>query len=436
MSLPRVAVVGRANVGKSTLINRFLGRREAIEHPTPGVTRDRRVYETTWNGLDFEVVDTGGYEPNAEGLEAKVRSQAQRALADADLILFVLDAETGVTEDDLVVAKDLYKAKVPVLVVANKIDDQMRETEIHELYSLGLGEPIPVSALHGRRSGDLMDQIVAVLKELPPATREPDTSIKVAIVGRPNVGKSSLFNRLVGSERSVVHDMPGTTRDAIDTRVDHDGERYTFIDTAGWRRHVPRYGPEAFAISRLHEAVERADVVVLVIDADEGTTDQDQRIAAKVTEAGRACLIVLNKWDLIDTERPDEPVEHVRDQLRFIPWASLVRTSALTGRGAHRLWDAIDACYDAWSTRIPTGELNSWIAEGLEGVPLGTTFRGRPVRVRYATQVRAQPPTFALFTTGDVTASGLRGIENRLRKRFGFDGTPIRIQIRRRQREA
>lgn len=435
MSLAKVAIVGRANVGKSTLVNRFLGERVAIEHPTPGVTRDRRVYKTTWNGVDFELVDTGGYEPDAEGLEAKVRAQAKRAIVEADLVLFVVDVETGITTDDLVVAKDLQRATVPVLVVGNKVDDAHREGDLHELYGLGLGEPMGVSAVHGRGSGDLMDRVVDLIRDLPTGPKERDDSIKVAIVGRPNVGKSSMFNRLVGSDRSVVHDMPGTTRDAIDTRIEHEGQAYTFIDTAGWRRKIPRYGPEMFAISRLHDAVDRADVVLLVIDSDEGTTDQDQRIASKVTEAGRACLLVLNKWDLIDTEHPDAPVEHVRDQLRFIPWASLVRTSALTGRGIHRIWDAINEAHAAWSTRIPTGELNSWLRDGLEGVPLGNTVQGRPIRIRYATQADSQPPTFTFFTNGDVTTSGRRGIENRLRKAFGFEGTPVKLIMRRKQRE-
>jgi GTP-binding protein len=434
VSLPRVAVVGRANVGKSTLVNRILGRREAIEHPAPGVTRDRRVYDTNWSGVHFQIVDTGGYEPRGEGLNAKVRAQAQRAAGDADLILFVVDAETGVTEDDLVVARELQRGKVPVVVVGNKIDDALRELDLHELHALGLGDPVGVSALHGRGSGDLLDQVVAAIRELP---RIPERieSRRVAIVGRPNVGKSSLFNKLVGEERSVVHDMPGTTRDPIDTLITREDRSYTFIDTAGWRRHAEHRGPEYFALARLYDAVDLAEIVVHVIDADEGTTDQDQRIAAKVVEAGRACILVLNKWDLIDTEEPEEPVEHLRDQLRFIPWASLVRTSALTGRGIHRVWDAIDAAYEAWTTRVPTGELNAWLRDGLEGVPLGTTSRGTPVRIRYGTQARTSPPTFVFSSNGIATTSGIRGIENRLRARFGFDGTPIRVVVKRRTRE-
>lgn len=435
MSLPRVAVVGRANVGKSTLVNRILGRRVAIEHPAPGVTRDRRVYSAGWAGVDFELVDTGGYEPHAEGLNEKVRAQARRAVADSDLVLFVVDAETGVTEDDLVVARELQRADVPVLLVGNKIDDAARELEIHELYALGLGDPVGVSALHGRGSGDMLDEIVARIRDLP-AVKERITSRLVAIVGRPNVGKSSLFNKLVGEDRSVVHDMPGTTRDPIDTLVTHDGQPYTFIDTAGWRRHADRRGPELFALTRLYEAIEEAEIVVHVIDADEGTTDQDQRIAAKVVELGRACVLVLNKWDLIDTEQPEEPVEHARDQLRFIPWASLVRTSALSGRGVHRVWDAIDAAYDGWTKRVPTGELNAWLRDGLEGVPLGTTFKGTPIRIRYGTQAGVAPPTFVFSANGVATTSAVRGIENRLRARFGFDGTPVKVIVKRRTREA
>ena len=434
MSLPRVAVVGRANVGKSTLVNRILGRRIAIEHPTPGITRDRRVFEADWSGVHFQLIDTGGYEPSAEGLNAKVRKQAQRAVADADLILFVVDVETGITEDDLAVARELQRGSVRVLVVGNKIDDAERELDLHPLHALGLGDPVGVSALHGRGSGDLLDEIVGAIRDLP-RIREKIESRLVAIVGRPNVGKSSLFNKLVREERSVVHDMPGTTRDPIDTLVTREDKAYTFVDTAGWRRHADRRGPELFALTRLYDAVDEAEVVVHVIDADEGTTDQDQRIASKVVDAGRACVLVLNKWDLIDTEQPEEPVEHARDQLRFIPWASLVRTSALSGRGVHRVWDAIDAAYEAWTKRIPTGELNAWLRDGLEGVPLGTTSRGTPVKIRYGTQAGVGPPTFVFSANGIATTSGTRGIENRLRAEFGFEGTPIRIIVKRRTRE-
>jgi GTPase len=435
MSLPRVAVVGRANVGKSTLVNRILGRRAAIEHPTPGVTRDRRVYTAEWAGSTFDLIDTGGYEPRAEGLNEKVRAQARRAIADADLVMFVVDAETGVTEDDMVVARELKRSGVPVLLVGNKIDDADAEIALHELHALGLGDPVGVSALHGRGSGDLLDVIVNRIRQLP-AIREQIESRRIAIVGRPNVGKSSLFNKLVGEERSVVHDMPGTTRDPIDTFVTREDQAYTFVDTAGWRRHSDRRGPELFALARLYESIDEAEVVVHVVDADEGTTDQDQRIAAKVVEAGKACILVLNKWDLINTEQPDVPVEHARDQLRFIPWASLIRTSALTGRGVHRVWDAIDAAYEAWMQRIPTGELNAWLRDGLEGVPLGNTIRGTPIRIRYGTQAGVGPPTFVFSANGVATTSGVRGIENRLRAAFGFEGTPVKVIVKRRTRES
>lgn len=429
---PEVAIVGRANVGKSTLINRLLGRREAIEHPQPGVTRDRRGYDLEWNGMPFRVVDTGGWEPQAEGLHAKVRAQAERAMELADLIIMVVDAETGATEDDIAVARGLKRSSVPVLLVANKADDAERERDIHPLVRLGLGEPIPVSALHGRRSGDLLDRIVTYLRTLDLSGEDRDDSIPVAIVGRPNVGKSSMFNRLVGEERSVVHDMPGTTRDTVDTIIEHEGVRYRFIDTAGWRRHADRRGPEYFALARLYDAIDRAAVVLHVIDASEGTTDQDQRIASKVSENGRACLLVLNKWDLIDTDRPDDPVKHVRDQLRFLPWASLVRTSALTGRGMAKLAPQILSAYEAWGRRVPTSELNAWLRDALEGVPLGNTVRGRPIRIRYVTQSHAEPPTFVFFGTGAVTTSGVRALENRLRATFDLEGTPIRIIIRKR----
>lgn len=427
-----VAVVGRANVGKSTLINRLLGRRAAIEHPEPGITRDRRGYDVEWSGMSFRIVDTGGWEPNAEGLHKKVRAQALRATELADLIVMVVDAEVGVTEDDLQVARDLRRRDTPVILVANKADDVERETMIHEFVRLGLGPAVPVSALHGRRSGDLLDRILDKIRLVDLSGEREADGIPIAIVGRPNVGKSSLFNKLVGEERSIVHDMPGTTRDTVDTLVEHDGVRYRFIDTAGWRRHPNRRGPEHFALARLFDAVDLASIVIHVIDAEEGTTDQDQRIAAKVEEAGRACVLVLNKWDLVDPTRAEEPVDHVRDQLRFISWASLARTSALTGRGIGKLAPHILNAQAAWQRRIPTAELNAWLRDALEGVPLGTTIRGRPIRIRYVTQQRTEPPTFIFFGTGDVTTSGVRALENRLRASFDFEGTPIRIIIRKR----
>lgn len=430
--LPVVAVVGRANVGKSTLVNRFVGRRAAIEAPQPGITRDRHGFDVDWNGVAFHVVDTGGYEPHGVGLDAKVRAQAEYAARTADLTVLVVDVATGITTDDLEVVRGLRRTDTPILLVANKVDSAGDELNLHDLHALGLGDPVPVSALHGRSSGDLLDEIVNRLRDLPPKDRVTDDAIPVAIVGRPNVGKSSLFNRLVGEERSIVHDEPGTTRDAVDTVVEVDGRTYRFIDTAGWRRHADARGPERFALSRLFDAIDRAAVVLQIIDASEGTTDQDQRVSARISEGGRACVLVLNKWDLIDD--PDEPVAHARDQLRFLPWASLVRTSALTGRGATKLLPMIDAAYAAWQRRVTTGELNAWLRDGLEGVPLGTTERGRPIRIRYATQAAAGPPTFIFFGNGRVTTSGMRALENRLRAEFPLEGTPIKVVVRRKQR--
>jgi len=434
--LPLVAVVGRANVGKSTLVNRLLGRREAIEHPEPGVTRDRQSYDVEWSGVRFAIVDTGGWEPRAKGLGAKVLAQAERAARDAQLILFVVDVETGLTNDDLAVARGLRKAAVPVLVVANKVDSATRERDVAALQRLGLGEPIPVSALHGRGSGDLLDIVVAHVKSLPGRrAARPDAS--VAVVGRPNVGKSSLFNRLVGDERSIVHDVPGTTRDTVDTIVELGGTRYRFVDTAGMRRRArDAKGPEYYGLVRSMRAIDEVDIVLIVIDANEGPTEQDQKIAARVSESGRAAVIVLNKWDLIDADRADDVAEDTRDMLRFVPWASLVRTSALTKRGVGKLPAALRQAQASWQKRVATPTLNTWLREATELIALGSTVRARPTRIRYVTQAGTTPPTFVLFASGAITAPALRALERRLRERFGFEGTPIRLIVRRSSRRA
>lgn len=434
--LPLVAVVGRANVGKSTLVNRLLGRREAIEHPEPGVTRDRQSYDVEWSGVRFAIVDTGGWEPRAKGLGAKVLAQAERAARDAQLILFVVDVETGLTNDDLAVARGLRKAAVPVLVVANKVDSAARERDVDALQRLGLGEPIPVSALHGRGSGDLLDIVVAHVKSLPGRrAARPDAS--VAVVGRPNVGKSSLFNRLVGDERSIVHDVPGTTRDTVDTIVELGGTRYRFVDTAGMRRRArDAKGPEYYGLVRSMRAIDEVDIVLIVIDANEGPTEQDQKIAARVSESGRAAVIVLNKWDLIDADRADDVAEDTRDMLRFVPWASLVRTSALTKRGVGKLPAALRQAQASWQKRVATPTLNTWLREATELIALGSTVRARPTRIRYVTQAGTTPPTFVLFASGAITAPALRALERRLRERFGFEGTPIRLIVRRSSRRA
>ncbi|MGZ4212400.1 MAG: ribosome biogenesis GTPase Der [Actinomycetota bacterium] len=433
--LPLVAVVGRANVGKSTLVNRLLGRREAIEHPEPGVTRDRQTYEVEWGGVRFAIVDTGGWEPHAKGLAAKVLAQAERAAREAQLILFVVDGQTGITNDDLAVTRGLRRSKVPVLVVANKTDSRAQERELESLRRLGLGEPIPVSALHGRGSGDLLDIVIEHMRSREGKAERADTA--VAIVGRPNVGKSSLFNRLADDERSIVHDVPGTTRDTVDTIAEIGGRRYRFIDTAGMRRRAREAsGPEYYGLVRSLRAIDEADLALIVIDASEGATEQDQKIASRVADAGRAAVIVLNKWDLVDAERADDVAADTRDMLRFVPWAPIVRTSALTKRGVAKIPSALEAARMSWEKRIPTAPLNAWLRDATELVPLGSTARARPTRIRYITQAGTRPPTFVLFASGTITAPALRALERRLRERFGFEGTPIRFTVRKSSKKA
>ncbi len=430
-SSPLVAIVGRANVGKSTLVNRFLGRREAIEHPEPGVTRDPRGYPVEWDRTSFTIVDTGGWEPRARGLSAKVVAQAERAAKAADLIVFVVDGTTGATEDDLAVARSLKRAAAPVIVAANKVDDAKAELEIHTLERMGLGPALPVSALHGRGSGDLLDVVAEHVRSMGPASRtEPDDdAISVAIVGRPNVGKSSLFNRLVDDERSIVDEAPGTTRDAVDTLIRVGDTPFRFVDTAGIRRKVKHSrGPEYYGLVRSLRAIDEADVAVIVVDASEGPTEQDQKIAERVAEAGRAAVLVLNKWDLVDAENQERLEDEVRDLLRFVSWAPLVRTSALTGRGLSKVLPAVRTARAAWEKRVPTAQLNAWLREVADRIPLGG--RERPTRLKYVTQARTKPPEVVLFTTGRVSAQAVRALERRLRERFGFEGTAIRVVVR------
>ena len=427
-----VAVVGRANVGKSTLVNRFLGKREAIEHPEPGVTRDPRGFSVDWGGSTFTVVDTGGWEPRARGIAAKVVAQAERAAASADVIVFVVDMTTGPTADDLVVARTLRRTSVPVIVAANKIDSPKGEDELHELERLGLGPALPVSALHGRASGDLLDVIVSHVRDVQLDETEPagEDETSVAIVGRPNVGKSSLFNRLVGDDRTIVDATPGTTRDAIDTVVEEGGTRFRFVDTAGIRRKVRHAsGPEYYGLVRSLRAVDEADVAVIMIDAAEGPTEQDQKIAQRVAEAGRAAIVVLNKWDLVDEEQRKFLERDVEDRLRFVAWAPILRTSAKTGRGVDKLLPAIRKVRAAWEQRVPTGQLNAWLAGVADRIPLGT--RGtKPARLKYVTMARTRPPEVVVFSTGPISDQAVRGLENRLRDSFGFEGTPIRVVVR------
>jgi GTP-binding protein len=432
--LPRVAVVGRPNVGKSTLVNRILGRRAAITQEVPGVTRDRVAYPAEWAGRRFELVDTGGWEPKATGLQASVVAQAERAMADADLLLLVVDATVGVTEEDAAVAARLRRGEAPVLLVANKVDSAAAEPQVADLWSLGLGEPLAVSSLHGRGSGDLLDAVVERLGDAAAADAEPEAPA-LAIVGRPNVGKSSLLNRLAGSDVAIVDPTPGTTRDAVDTLVERDGRGYRLVDTAGMRRSFQQAeGADYFAFVRSLEAVDRADVALLVLEAPAGVAEQDQKVAVRAVEAGCGLILLANKWDLMDDEARRQFGVDLERKLHFVDWAPLLRVSARTGRGVEKIWGLVDGVLAERSRRIPTAALNQWLGQATERTP-PPPVRGRSVKVRYATQARVDPPELVLFTSGQLSPSYRRYLERDLRRTFGFEGTPVRLVVRVRTRE-
>lgn len=427
---PRVAVVGRQNVGKSTLVNRLFGRREAISHDMPGVTRDRVEVEATWRGRRFGLVDTAGYLTEAKGVEALARVQADRAIAEADLILLVVDAPAGITEEDAALARRLRRSPVPVLVVANKVDTDREEADATVFNSLGLGEPFAVSGMHGRATGDLLDRIVALLPELPREVEgEFEPEPRFAIVGRPNVGKSSLFNRLVGEERSVVFEEAGTTRDAVDAVVEWPGGTVRFVDTAGMRRQVKVRGVEYFSFVRATEAIERAHVAVLVIDASEGFTVEDKKIANRVVEAGRAFMLVANKWDLV--EEKDRAYKILTDTLHPFARATVMRTSAVTGQGVHRLPPVLVDLHTRWTTRVPTSRVNDVIQQAQRERPTPRVAGN----LHYATQTGTGPPSFVIFGGArEPDAAYGRYLENRLRREFHLEGVPIRLTFRPRKK--
>jgi GTP-binding protein len=438
--LPVVAVVGRPNVGKSTLVNRFVGRRDAIVEEKPGVTRDRKMLVADWNGRSFTVVDTGGWlvptsGAGAEPLARQISRQAEQAIRDADVILMVVDVNVGITEDDAQVARILQRSGSPVLLVANKVDDDRREHDAWALARLGLGTPHPVSAIHGRGSGDLLDEVVAALPpepEEPEGESEGDGIFSVAIVGRPNVGKSTLFNRLVGDERSIVHDMPGTTRDAVDTIVETDDGPLRFVDTAGMRRRSKIDEPtEYFSLVRALQAVDRADAALLVVDAHEGVSHQDQRLAERVDAAGTAIVIVLNKWDLLDAEGRAQAKIDVADRLAFLSYAPVLTVSALTGRMMQRVLPALREAEAAYHRRVPTAALNRVIREAQQAHPPPAAKKHR-ARILYATQGANDPPTFTLFATHELPSTYLRYVERKVREAFDLGPTPIKIRVRRR----
>jgi GTPase len=436
--LPVVAVVGRPNVGKSSLVNRILGRQEAIVEETPGVTRDRSGFAAEWSGTRFEIVDTGGLEPGPQGLDVRIVEQAQVAIDAADLIVLVVDAVAGPLEDDAVVAAELRRSGKPVIVAVNKVDDPRDEPAAAAFYRLGLGDPVPVSALHGRGSGDFLETVIT---HLPRQGSEVDQSwASMAIVGRPNVGKSSILNALVGESRAIVDPVAGTTRDPVDSLLQvqtADGIReLRIVDTAGMRRQVQIKDPiEYFAFLRSRRTLSRVDLALLVIDAAEGVTAHDQRIAEEIVEHGRACVIAINKWDLAtpevtDRQRLERDLGH---ELRFLDWATVVRTSARTGRGLDKLMPAIENAVASHRRRLTTSVLNEVIASAQERRPHART-RGRAIRVLYGVQARVAPPTILLFTNGRLQTDYVRFLEHQIRAFEPFSGSPIRFEVKVRSR--
>jgi GTP-binding protein len=434
--VPTVAVVGRPNVGKSTLVNRVLGARLAVVEDVPGVTRDRVAYDAEWRGRRFTLVDTGGWEPDARGLAAQVAAQADVAVSVADAVLFVVDATVGATDTDEAVARVLQRSRKPVVVVANKVDDARAEADATTLWGLGLGEPYAVSALHGRGSGELLDALFDALPDEPPPVSDVTGGPRrVALVGQPNVGKSSLLNRLVGSERSVVDAVAGTTRDPVDSEVQLGGETWLFVDTAGLRRRVrDASGAEFYSSLRTSAAIDAAEVALVLIDASEPITEQDQRVISMATEAGRALVLAFNKWDRVDEDRRlllDR--EYERDLAR-VAWAPRVNISATTGRAVDKIAPALRTSLGGWETRVPTARLNSWLSAVVGQTP-PPTRGGKKPRIMFATQAAISPPRFVLFTTGFLEAGYRRFIERRLREEFGFPGTPVDVTVKIKERD-
>jgi len=435
---PVVAVVGRPNVGKSTLVNRILGRREAVVEDVPGVTRDRVAYEAEWSGRRFTLVDTGGWEVGKEGIHLRVAEQAEVAVDLADVVLFVVDATVGATDTDEGVVRLLRRSGKPVVLVANKVDDQRFEADATALWNLGLGQPWPVSALHGRGSGDVLDAVLEVL---------PDVSAvggayarggprRVALVGRPNVGKSSLLNQLAGAERVVVDAVAGTTRDPVDELIELGGKTWRFVDTAGIRRRVHQTrGADFYASLRTQTALEKAEVAVVLIDAGEPIAEQDIRVIQQVIDSGRALVVGYNKWDTLDEERRYYLEREIERELVQIPWAPRVNLSARTGRHTDRLVPALEQALASWELRVPTGRLNAFFGEIVAGHP-HPVRGGKQPRILFATQAATQPPRFVVFASGFIEAGYRRFLERRLREEFGFEGTPIEVSVRVREKRS
>ncbi|WP_431603062.1 ribosome biogenesis GTPase Der [Janibacter limosus] len=434
--LPIVAIVGRPNVGKSTFVNRVLRRREAVVEDTPGVTRDRVAYDAEWSGRRFTLLDTGGWEIGAEGINLRVAEQAEVAIDMADVVVFVVDAIVGATDDDEAVVKLLRRSGKPVILVANKVDDQRFEPDAAALWNLGLGMPYPVSSLHGRGSGDVLDAVLDVM----PAVSASGGAVaeggprRVALIGRPNVGKSSMLNQLAGEERVVVDNVAGTTRDPVDEIIELGGRQWRFVDTAGIRRRVHQTkGADFYASLRTQAALEKAEVAVVLIDTHEPIAEQDLRIITQVVESGRALVIAYNKWDLLDEERRFYLEREIGRDLVQVTWAPRVNISALTGRHVDRLTPALDTALNSWDSRVPTSRLNSVLGEIASSHP-HPVRGGKQPRILFATQASTRPPRFVIFASGFIEAGYRRFLERRLREEFGFEGTPIEISVRVREK--
>ncbi|WP_314973870.1 ribosome biogenesis GTPase Der [Corynebacterium matruchotii] len=433
-NLCTVAIVGRPNVGKSTLVNRFLGRREAVVEDFPGVTRDRISYIADWGGQRFWVQDTGGWDPNVKGIHGAIARQAETAMETADVIVMVVDTKVGITETDAVMARKLHGASVPVILVANKFDSDMQYADMAEFYALGLGDPWPVSAQHGRGGADVLDEI---LRSFPDQPRQPSITEgprRVALVGKPNVGKSSLLNKIAGEERSVVDDVAGTTVDPVDSLVQLDGHLWKFIDTAGLRKKVKNaQGHEYYASLRTRGVIDAAEVCLFMIDSFEPVSEQDQRVLSMILDAGKALVLVFNKWDLMTEDRRWELERDIEQQLAHIPWVRRVNISAKTGRALQKLEPYMEEALENWDKRITTGQLNTWLRATMAQNP-PPMKGGRIPRVLFATQASTQPPVIVLFTTGFLDAGYRRYLERKFREAFGFEGTPVRIAVRVRER--
>ncbi|HZW82581.1 MAG TPA: ribosome biogenesis GTPase Der [Candidatus Deferrimicrobium sp.] len=441
MAKPIVAIVGRPNVGKSTLFNRIAGGMVAIVEDMPGVTRDRLYRDAEWLNRKFTLVDTGGIEFNVEhdSIANQMKKQAQLAMEEADVIVFVVDGKAGITPDDEAVAKTLRRASTPVVIAVNKVENFKQSSgEVYEFYNLGMGEPIPVSASHGMNIGDLLDAVIAHFPSVEDEDLDPDT-IKIAVIGRPNVGKSSLVNAILGQERVIVSNIPGTTRDAIDTPFEREGKNYILIDTAGMRRRGRIDEPtERYSVVRSLRAVDRSDVVLMLIDSTDGVTEQDKKIAGYAHEAGKGILLIINKWDLIekDEKTMNKFDRDIREELAFMQYAPTLFTSATTKQRVTKVLELVDFVAEQNSMRIATATLNSQVREWVSITP-PPTDKGRRLKILFATQVAVKPPTFVFFVndTELMHFSYSRYLENQLRKNFGFEGSPIRMVVRQRDEE-